>query len=154
MTTPNHTNISRIGNQTKWNTSGTGRGARVAIVLADDRPIALIFPTSRRLVLERLRKLLDADEVRLADPDEVEQIHGRSETGPIPTHPDLRGVSSLVDATLMSARTLHVRCLRQEVVVPLNLEDWLVSAGSGWGFFTEPDSASCDTEPNCSGSPT
>ncbi len=154
MTTPNHANTSAIENLDGRNGLGAGRRARVAIVLADNRPIALIFPASRRLVLDRLRKLLGADDVRLAEPDEVEQIHGRGRMGPIPSLPDLRGVSSLVDATLMSARTLLVRYLCHEAVVPMNLEDWLSSADSGWGFFTEPDAGSCDFEPRRSGCPT
>ena len=74
MTTPNHANTSAIENLDGRNGLGAGRRARVAIVLADNRPIALIFPASRRLVLDRLRKLLGADDVRLAEPDEVEKL--------------------------------------------------------------------------------
>jgi hypothetical protein len=122
------------------NGPGLGVTAKVAIALADDRPIALIFPASRRVVPDRLRKLLGADEVCLSPPGEVDRILGDGETRRSCSLPEMRGVSLLIDASLWSARTLEVQTCGQEATVRLTLEDWLSTASPGLGFFTEPDS--------------
>jgi prolyl-tRNA editing enzyme YbaK/EbsC (Cys-tRNA(Pro) deacylase) len=117
---------------------GLGCLAKVAIAVADDRPIALIFPASRRIVLDRLGKLLGADEVRLADRGEVARIFGEGESGPPRPLSEVRGASLLMDASLLSARTLEVQSGGQKATVRLTLEDWLATASPGLGFFTEP----------------
>ncbi len=48
--------------------------AKVVIVMADGRPVELVLPATRRVALERLRKLLQADRVCLASEAEMDQI--------------------------------------------------------------------------------
>lgn len=120
---------------------GAGRGctARMAFALVDHRAVALIFPASRRVVLDRLRKLLGADEVRLAPCDEVDRILEDRTAELYPSLPDLRRISLLMDASLLSARSLEIQTCAAEDPVRLTLEDWLATADPGLGFFTEPN---------------
>jgi prolyl-tRNA editing enzyme YbaK/EbsC (Cys-tRNA(Pro) deacylase) len=107
--------------------------------MVDDRPVALVFPASRRVVLGRLGKLLGADEVRLPQCDEVDRIFGDHQTGESRPLPDLRTISVLMDASLWSAKALEIQSCGLEGPVCLTLEDWLSAANPGLGFFTEPD---------------
>ncbi len=48
--------------------------AKVVVVMADGLPVELILPASRRVAMERVRNLLEADKVFLASEAEMEQI--------------------------------------------------------------------------------
>jgi hypothetical protein len=113
--------------------------ARMAVAVVDGRPVALIFPASRRVVLDRLGRMLEADDVRLAGCDEGDRILGDRDAGAARPLPDLSDVSLLMDATLLSARAMEIRSSDGEEPVRLSLEDWLAAANPGLGFFTEPD---------------
>ncbi len=109
------------------------------VALVDDRPVALVFPATRCVVVDRLGRLLGADHVRLASCDEVDWIFGDGESDGTRPLPDLRGVSVLMDATLLSARALEIQSPGPEGPCRFTLEDWLATANPGLGFFTEPD---------------
>lgn len=112
--------------------------ARVVVAVVDDRPIALVFPASRRVVLERLRKLLAADEVRLAPCEEAAGFLGDPPPGTAGQSPGLPGGPLLMDASLLSARALEIRRCGEEGSVRWAIEDWLAAANPILGFFTEP----------------
>src|SRR5437667_12026780 len=60
------------------------RVAKVVIVIADGRPVELILPASRHVVLERVREVLGAESVRLATEAEMQQYFTDCEVGAIP----------------------------------------------------------------------
>ena len=72
--------------------------AKVVLIMADGRPVELILPASRQAVLERVRRLLDADAVRLASEAEMERIFTDCETGAIPPLRHWKDVPVLMDA--------------------------------------------------------
>jgi hypothetical protein len=117
---------------------GHASSARVVFALADGRPVALIFPAGRRVVHDRIGKLLGADEVSLSPVDEVHPIGDDREAEPLRPMPDPQGISLLMDATLLSARALEIETC-EDGPVRLTLEDWLAAANPRLGFFTEPD---------------
>ncbi len=121
--------------------AGTGCTARVVVAVVDNRPVALIFPASRCVVLGRLGKLLDADEVHLASREEVDRLLEVRETGAHRPSSDPRRISLLMDESLLSARELEIPTCGQEAPVRLRIEDWLALANPGLGFFTVPDRA-------------
>jgi prolyl-tRNA editing enzyme YbaK/EbsC (Cys-tRNA(Pro) deacylase) len=124
--------------------AGPGCTARIVVAVVDDRPVALVFPASRRVVLDRVRKLFGADDAFLAPRDEVDRF---LDDGPAGTSPSSRvplAMALLLDATLLSARALEIRSCGEEGVVRLTLEDWLAMANPGLGFFTEPDQGADD----------
>src|SRR5438874_10188133 len=57
------------------------RVAKVVCVMADGCPIELILPASRRVLLDRVRELLGAREVRLATEEELERCFPDCELG-------------------------------------------------------------------------
>lgn len=119
--------------------AGAGCPARVAMAVVDERPVALVFPASRRVVVDRLRRLLGADHVRMAADDEIDRIMGDPRAWTSRPHHVPPAVSLLMDASLLSARMLEVRSSSEEEPVRLAVEDWLASANPGLAFFTEPD---------------
>jgi prolyl-tRNA editing enzyme YbaK/EbsC (Cys-tRNA(Pro) deacylase) len=119
--------------------AGPGRPARVVVAVVDDRPVALIFPASRSVVVGRLGKLLGADEVRLASCEEVDRILEDGDTEVYQPLSAPRSISLLMDASLLSARELEIQSCGQEGSVRLTLEDWLTLANPGLGYFTVPD---------------
>ena len=48
----------------------------------------------------------------------------------------------MMDASLLSARSLEIAPDGEGKVLRLILEDWLATANLGFGFFAEPDAAS------------
>src|ERR1051326_7705213 len=57
------------------------RVAKVVLVMADDRPVELIMPASRRVRLDMIRERLGARMVRLASEVELQQYFGDCEIG-------------------------------------------------------------------------
>jgi prolyl-tRNA editing enzyme YbaK/EbsC (Cys-tRNA(Pro) deacylase) len=131
--------------------SGTGsvpgrpvatRAATMAFAVADDRPVALIFPAGRRVVPDRLHKLLGADHVRLATGDETARFLGDLAAGAPGAIPAVPGIRPLIDASLLSARALHVQPGGAGACIRLPPEEWLATADPAVGFFSEPEGRS------------
>src|SRR5262249_10543964 len=60
------------------------RVAKVVVAMADGRPVELILPASRHVLLDRVRRLLGAKDVRLATEPEIERTFTDCEVGAIP----------------------------------------------------------------------
>ena len=118
--------------------AGPGCTARIVVAVVDGRPVALVFPASRRVVLDRVRKLLGGDDAFLAPREEVDRILGDGPAGASPSRPVPLVIALLLDASLLSERALEIRSYGEDGVVRLTLEDWIAMANPGLGFFTEP----------------
>ncbi len=99
--------------------------AKVVVIIADGRPVELILPASRRVVLDRVRRLIGADAVRLANEAEMERIFTDCETGAIPPLRHWKDVPVLMDAAMSNARELAFQAGTHEDAIRLPLEDWL-----------------------------
>jgi prolyl-tRNA editing enzyme YbaK/EbsC (Cys-tRNA(Pro) deacylase) len=120
-------------------TTGTDVLAKVVVALADGRPTALIVPSSRRVVVERVGKLLGADVVRIVPETEIEDaLAGRRPAGAA-SAPGHNSIAMLMDATLVNAGALVIRAGTADGDIRLTLGDWLQLANPGVGYFTEPD---------------
>src|SRR3954451_25473687 len=60
------------------------RVAKVVCVMADDRPVELVLPASRRVMLDWVRELLGARDLRLATEQEMQECFADCELGAIP----------------------------------------------------------------------
>jgi Ala-tRNA(Pro) deacylase len=116
--------------------------AKVVVVIADGRPAELILPASRRVVLERVRRLLSADSIRLASEAEMDEIFTDCETGAIPPLRHWKDVSVLMDASMSNAQKLVFQAGTHEDAISLNFQDWLALVNPRVEFFTEPEHAS------------
>jgi Ala-tRNA(Pro) deacylase len=85
------------------------RVAKVVAVVADGRPVALVVPASRRVVLGRVRELLGAREVRLASEAEMDATFTGCETGAIPPLRRWEGVDVVMDNAMRVAGTSSSR---------------------------------------------
>jgi Ala-tRNA(Pro) deacylase len=98
--------------------------AKVVVVLADWKPVELILPADRRVVLERVRKLLGAAEVRLATEAEMDRIFTECQTGAIPPLRHWKDVVVLMDASLEGADDLVFQAGTHEDAIRLKFRDW------------------------------
>ena len=116
--------------------------AKVVIAMADGRPVELILPASRRIALDRVRRLLGADVVRLASEAEMDQIFTDCETGAIPPLRHWQDVTVMMDASMAGAQDLVFQAGTHEDAIRLKFQDWLTLVSPRVEFFAEPEHAS------------
>lgn len=74
--------------------------AKTVVVMLDDEPALTVLPATRRVDLERLRRIVGTDTVRLADEEEFERLYPDCEPGAMPPFGHLYGQPTFVDETL------------------------------------------------------
>jgi len=74
--------------------------AKTVVVMLDDEPALTVLPATRRVDLERLRRIVGSDRVRLADEAEFEHYYPDCERGAMPPFGQLYGQPTFVDETL------------------------------------------------------
>lgn len=117
------------------------RLAKVVIVMADGRPVELIVPASRRVMLERVREVLRADAVRLATEDEMQDRFPDCEIGAIPPLRQRDDIEVLMDATLWVDGDLAFQAGTHRDLIAMRFADWIALVKPRVEFFTEPESA-------------
>jgi prolyl-tRNA editing enzyme YbaK/EbsC (Cys-tRNA(Pro) deacylase) len=118
---------------------GGHRLAEVVVALIDGRPVVLILPAGRRVVLGRVQKLLGADHVRLASEAETECLFTEAATCAIPPPRHENDLDILIDTSLSSAWALVFPGGTHEVAIRLEFHAWFPAVNPREGFFTEPD---------------
>ncbi len=117
------------------------RVAKVVVILADDRPVELIIPASRRVVLEKVRQMLGARQVMLASEAEMNRIFDGVETGAIPALRHWNGVEVIMDETLRTDGEIVLQGGTHQDAVQLGFNDWYQMVQPRIGFFSEPENA-------------
>jgi Ala-tRNA(Pro) deacylase len=74
--------------------------AKTVICMADGQPVFAVLPATRQVNLERLRSVLQAKAVRLAQEAEMQPLYSDCEVGAMPPFGPLYGHRVLVDASL------------------------------------------------------
>jgi Ala-tRNA(Pro) deacylase len=103
--------------------------AKVVCVMADDRPVELVLPASRRVSLERVGLLLGGKQVRLATEDELQKWFFDCEIGAIPALRHWRGVDVIVDGHLTSAGDILILGGTHRDAVRMRFDDWFDMVG-------------------------
>lgn len=114
------------------------RVAKVVIVIADGRPVELILPASRRIVLDRVRDLLRARNVRLANEVELQQTFEDCELGAMPPLRYWKGVEVIMDGTLRLHGDILFQAGTHSDAVCIDFDDWFRMVNPRVEFFTEP----------------
>ena len=114
------------------------RVAKVVVVMADGRPVELVLPASRRVILEHVRDLLNARDVRLATEAEMERTFTDCEIGAVPPLPHWKDIPVLMDATLSAADDILFQAGTHEDAVLLRFADWQKIVGPRVETFSEP----------------
>jgi Ala-tRNA(Pro) deacylase len=117
------------------------RVAKVVIVIADGRPVELILPASRRIVLDQVGKLLAAREVRLASEAEMDRVFIDCGTGAIPPLRHWKDVEVVMDASMPREGEVIFQGGTHEDAVRLAIEDWLPLVNPRIGLFTMAEHA-------------
>jgi Ala-tRNA(Pro) deacylase len=115
------------------------RLAKVVVVIADGRPVELILPASRRVAVDRVRRILDAKDVRLASEAEMDKVFTDCETGAIPPLRHWKDVAVLMDASMSKAEDLVFQAGTHEDAIRLKFQDWLTLVNPRVEFFAEPE---------------
>jgi Ala-tRNA(Pro) deacylase len=115
------------------------RVAKVVIVLADDRPVELILPASRHVVLERVRQMLGAKEVRLASEQEMERYFTDCEVGAIPALRHWKDTDVLMDESMRVPGDILFQAGTHCDAVRMRFDDWFRLVSPRVGQFSEPD---------------
>jgi Ala-tRNA(Pro) deacylase len=100
------------------------RVAKVVVVMADGRPVELILPASRHVNLDRVRQILGAQAVRLADEREMEWYFTDCEPGAVPALRHWSGVPVLMDRSLNVEGDILFQTGTHQDAVRLNFDDW------------------------------
>lgn len=111
--------------------------AKVVMIIADRVPVQLILPASRSVVLDRVRKLLAADSIRLASEVEMERLFTDCAARSIPPLRRWKGVVVLMDFSMAGTRHLIFQAGGHEDTIRLIFQDWFELVSPGVAFFTE-----------------
>jgi Ala-tRNA(Pro) deacylase len=110
---------------------------KVVVVMADDRPIELILPATRRVRLEQVKQLLGAQKVRLASESEMGQIFPDCEVGAIPPLAQRPGVPMIMDQALDEEGEIVMQAGTHEDSIRMNYRDWFALARPRIASFAE-----------------
>ncbi len=113
------------------------RVAKVVVVMADNRPVELILPASRHVNLDRVRTVLQAQEIRLATEAEMEQFFTDCEIGAIPALRHWKNVDVLMDRSLKVEGQILFQAGSHADAVRLNFQDWYEMVNPQVATFSE-----------------
>jgi Ala-tRNA(Pro) deacylase len=113
------------------------RVAKVVVVVADDRFVELILPASRHLNLQRVRAVLGARNVRLANEEEMAKCFTDCEPGAIPALAHWKGVAVLMDRSLNVQGDILFQAGTYRDAVRLNFRDWYELVSPQEAAFSE-----------------
>jgi Ala-tRNA(Pro) deacylase len=116
------------------------RLAKVVVVMADGRPVQLIVPACRRVVLDRVKHLLAAHDVRMASEAEMLEHFPDTEPGAIPPLRHGADVDVLMDASLWIEGDLLFQAGTHRDAIQMRFTDWILLVQPRVEFFTEPAS--------------
>ncbi len=114
------------------------RVAKVVVVLADGKPVELILPASRRVLLDRVKEIMKAQTVRLATEEEMSQVFAEVETGAIPPLPHWKNVQVLMDNTMHVDGEILFQAGTHRDCMLLRFQDWFRVVEPRVASFTAP----------------
>ncbi len=115
------------------------RVAKTVIVMADDRPVELVLPASRRIRLDRVRELVGAADVRLASEVELARYFADCELGAIPPLRHWKDVEVLMDESMKVEGEILFQAATHRDAVRMNFADWFRLVQPRIGRFTDPE---------------
>ena len=113
------------------------RVAKVVVVLVDGRPVELVLPASRHVVLEDVRHLLGVGEVRLATEEEMDKFFPDCERGAIPALRHWPSVEVLMDTSMIVTGDILIQAGTHYDAVRMRFEDWMRLVNPQVGSFSQ-----------------
>ena len=115
------------------------RVAKVVVAFADGRPVELVLPASRHVVLDRLRELMGTRDVRLATEQELEQHFADCEVGAIPPLRHWEKVEVLMDAYMQVSGHILFQAGTHCDAVRVRFDDWFRMVQPRVEWFSAPN---------------
>jgi len=115
------------------------RLAKVVCVMVDSQPYELVLPASRRVVLDWVRQLLGAREVRLADEEELRLFFTDCEVGAIPALRHWQGVPVLMDGHLHCDGDIFILGGTHRDAIRMRFDDWFEMVSPCVELLSEPE---------------
>jgi Ala-tRNA(Pro) deacylase len=109
---------------------------KVVMAIADGEPVMLALPTTRRVELARLRTLLGAHTVRLADESELAACFPDCDLGAMPPFGNLYGMRVFVDRSLVTDRAIFFQAGSHRIALSIAYVDFLWLVAPTVGEFT------------------
>ena len=122
------------------------RLAKVVVVIADGRPIELVIPASRRIIVERLQRMLGAREVRLANEAEMDRIFNDVDTGAIPALRHWQDVEVIMDESMRVDGEIVLQGGTHRDTLRLAFSDWYNMVQPKVAGFTELENLAMDRQ--------
>ncbi len=98
--------------------------AKVVVAMVDGLPVELVLPASRKVALERVRRVLGARDVRLASEEEMERYFTDVEVGAIPPLRHWKNVPVIMDRALTAEGDILFQAGTHQDAVRLSFQDW------------------------------
>jgi len=112
--------------------------AKVVVVIADERPIELVLPASRKVALDLVRETLGAKEARLATEDELAIYFSDCERGAMPPFRHWQGVDVWMDESMRVPGDIMFPLGTHYDALRMHFDDWLRLVKPEIGNFTKP----------------
>ena len=114
------------------------RVAKVVCVMVDGWPVELVLPASRRVMLDWVRELLHAREIRLASEREMEQFFTGCEPGAIPALRHWQGVEVIMDGHLHVNGEILIQAGTHNDAICMYFDDWFNLVNPRVELLSEP----------------
>jgi Ala-tRNA(Pro) deacylase len=120
------------------------RVAKVVGIIADGRPIELILPASRQVMLPWVRAVLGARELRLATEEELARYFPDCEIGAIPALRHWQGVEVIMDGCLRCAGDIFILGGTHRDAIRMNFDDWFALVNPRVEALSAPGDPQCN----------
>jgi Ala-tRNA(Pro) deacylase len=116
------------------------RVAKVVAIMADGHPVELILPASRRVRLDAVKRIINADRVRLASEAEIDRYFTDCERGAIPALRHWPRIGLLMDGSLHVDGDIVFPGGTHRDAIRMRFDDWFYLVEPRVEDFTEPES--------------
>lgn len=108
---------------------GLSQGAKALIVRVipvsgEERRLMLVVPGDKRFSGSKVKKLLDARDVRFASPEEIAEVTGGVQVGGVPPFGNLFGLEVIVDPSLLANEKIIFNAGDRSFSIAMKSEDY------------------------------
>jgi Ala-tRNA(Pro) deacylase len=122
------------------------RVAKVVVVMADGRPVELILPASRHINLDKVRNILQAQVIRLASEEELQEHFPDCEVGALPALRHWPGVEVLMDGSMRVKGDIVFQGGTHRDAIRMGFDEWFRTVNPRVEDFSDLSSAPCHPE--------
>lgn len=98
--------------------------AKTVVLQVDGEPALAVVPATHRVALEKVRSLIGADTVELADEADFSRLFPDCELGAVPPFGSQYGMKTLVDETLACDERIVIESNSLEAAIRMRYEDF------------------------------